>query len=162
MISYSATFQMNTNAVTRNCWNKVKILPAPVLITGGGTRDDVFHELQALLVSMGDECDTLTFVDQPDERWTEAPIESDEEDAELVAALKARSEQDEDEDDDSPAVIPWAGTLSQARAASDGMKTFFRANQAEHPELRRYMAAVEGIEKLLKNMTFSARSKQTS
>jgi hypothetical protein len=144
----------------KNCWNKVKILPAPVLVTGGGTRDDVFDELQALLVSMGDECDTLTFVDQPDERWTEAPIESDEEDAELVAALKARSEQDEEEDDDSPAVIPW--TLSQARAASDGMKTFFHANQAEHPELRKYMEAVEGIEKLLENMTFSARSKQTT
>ena len=109
---------------------------------------------------MGDECDASTFVDQPDERWTEAPIESDEEDAELVAALKARTEQDEDKDDDSTAVVPWA--LSQARAASDGMKTFFHENQAEHAELRKYMAAVEGIEKLLDNMTFSARSKQTT
>ena len=86
-------------------------------------------------------------------------IDSDEEDAELVAALKARTEQDEDKDDDSTAVVPWA--LSQARAASDGMKTFFHENQAEHAELRKYMAAVEGIEKLLENMTFSARSKQT-
>jgi hypothetical protein len=47
-------------------------------------------------------------------------------------------------------VVPWA--LSQARAASDGMKTFFHENQAEHAELRKYMAAVEGIEKLLENM----------
>jgi hypothetical protein len=32
----------------------------------GGTRDDVFDELQVLLVSMGEECDVLTLVDQPD------------------------------------------------------------------------------------------------
>jgi len=82
-------------------------------------------------------------------------IDSDEEDAELVAALKARTEQDEDKDDDSTAVVPWA--LSQARAASDGMKTFFHENQAEHAELRKYMAAVEGIEKLLEKMTFFGR-----
>ena len=134
-------------------------MPVPVRVMGGETSGDVFKELRALLVSMGDECDVSTFVDQPDERWTEAPFESDEEDAELVAALKARTEQDEDKDDDSTAVVPWA--LSQARAASDGMKTFFHENQAEHAELRKYMAAVEGIEKLLENMTFSARSKQT-
>ncbi len=42
------------------------------------------------------------------------------------------------------------------------MKTFFYANQAEHPELRKYMADVEGIEKLLENATFSTRSKQTT
>jgi hypothetical protein len=36
----------------------------------------------------------LTCVDQPDEIWTEAPIESDEDDEELVVALKDRSEQD--------------------------------------------------------------------
>jgi hypothetical protein len=77
-----------------------------------------------------------------------------------VAALKARTEQDEEEDDDSTAVVPW--TLSQARAASDGMKTFFHANQAEHADLCKYVAAVKGIEKLLENMTFSARSKQTT
>ena len=41
-------------------------------------------------------------------------------------------------------------------SSSDGMKTFFHANQAEHPELRKYMAAVEVIEKLLKNMTFTS------
>ena len=93
-------------------------------------------------------------------RWTEAPIESDEEDAELVAAIEAHSEQDVEEADDSPAVIPW--TLSQARAPSDGMKTLFRSNHGEHAELRKYMAAVEGIEKLLENMTFSSRSKQTT
>ncbi len=42
------------------------------------------------------------------------------------------------------------------------MKTFFHANQEEHAELCKYMAAVEGIEKLLENMTFSVRSKQTT
>ena len=144
----------------KNCWNKVKIMPVPVVVAGGGTRDDVFDGLRALLVSMGEECDVLTFVDQPDERWTEAPIESDEEDAELVSALKARSEQDVEEADDSPVVIPW--TMSQARAASEEMKTFVHSNQGEHAELRKYMAAVEGLDKLLENMTFSARSKQTT
>ncbi len=66
-----------------------------------------------------------------------------------------------EEADYSPDVIQW--TLSQARAASDGMKIIFYTHQGEHAELRKYMAAVEGIEKLLKNMTFhkfSARSKQ--
>ena len=44
-------------------------------------------ELRALLVTMGDQCNELTFVDQPDERWTEAPIESDDEDAEVIAVI---------------------------------------------------------------------------
>jgi hypothetical protein len=37
------------------------------------------------------------------------------------------------------------------------MKTFLHANQEEHPELCKYMAHIEGIEKLLETMTFSAR-----
>jgi hypothetical protein len=144
----------------KNCWNKVKIMPIPVVVAGGGTRDAVFDELRDLLVSMGEECDVMAFVDQPDGRWTEAPIESDEEDAELVSALKARSEQDVEEADDSLVVIPW--TLSQARAASEGVKAFVHSNLEEHPELRKYMAHVEDLETLLENMTFSARSKQTT
>ena len=51
---------------------------------------------------------------------------------------------------------------SEPRAGSAEMKTFFHANVGEHPELRKYMDAVEGIEKLLEKMTFSARSKQTT
>jgi hypothetical protein len=135
----------------KNCWNKVKIMPIPVVVAGGGTRDAVFDELRDLLVSMGEECDVMAFVDQPDGRWTEAPIESDEEDAELVSALKARSEQDVEEADDSLVVIPW--TLSQARAASEGVKAFVHSNLEEHPELRKYMAHVEDLETLLENMT---------
>ena len=53
-------------------------------------------------------------------------------------------------------------SLSQARAGSAEMKKFFHANQGEHPEHRKYMDAVEGIEKLLERMTFSKRSKQTT
>ena len=116
----------------------------------------VSHARLAATVSMGAECDILTFVDQPDERWTEAPIESDEEDAELVSALKARSEQDVEEAYDNQTVILW--TLRQPRAASE---PFVHSNQGEHAELRKYMAAVEGLDKLLENMTFSARSKET-
>ncbi len=52
-------------------------------------------------------------VDQPDERWKEAPIESDEEDEKLVSVLKARSEQDVEEADDSPVVIPWTVKLER-------------------------------------------------
>jgi hypothetical protein len=145
----------------KNCWNKVKIMPIPVGVEGGGTRD-VFDELRDLLVLMGEECDVfkLAFVNQMDERWTEAPIESGEEDVELVSALKARSEQDVKEAEDSPVAIPW--TLSQARAASEGMKTFVHSDLEEHPELRKYIAHGEDLEKLLENMAFSALSKQTT
>ena len=83
---------------------------------------------------MGAECDILTFVDPPDGRWTEAPIESDGDDAaELVSALKARSdssEQDAEEAYDNQ--IPW--TLRQPRAASE---PFVHSNQGEHAELRK-------------------------
>jgi hypothetical protein len=82
--------------------------------------------------------------------------------------LKARrdSEQDVEEADDSLVVLTW--TMSQARAASEGMKTFVHSNLEEHPELRKYMdpslSHVEYLdsETLLENMTFSARSKQTT
>ena len=75
-------------------------------------------------------------------------------------ALRARSEEDEEEADDSAEVVPW--TLSEARVGAEQMKIFFEANHQEHPELRKYMDAVEGIEKLLEKMTFSARAKQTT
>ena len=74
--------------------------------------------------------------------------------------IRACSEQDVEEADDSTAVVPW--TLSQARAGSAEMTTFFHANVGEHEELRKYMDAVEGIQKLVERMTFSARSKQTT
>ncbi len=34
------------------------------------------------------------------------------------------------------------------------MKIFLHANQEEHPELRKYLAHVEGIKKLLETMAF--------
>ncbi len=137
-------------------------MPIPVVVAGGGTRDAVFDELRDLLVSMGEECDVMAFVDQPDGRWTEAPIESDEEDAELVSALKARiePEQDVEEADDSLVVILW--TLSQARAASEGVKAFVHSNLEEHPELRKYMAHVEDLETLLENMTLISTIKKAN
>ena len=93
--------------------------------------------------------------------WTRDAV-FDELDAVFVSALIARSKQDEEEADDSLVVIPWTLRLSQARAASEGMKTIVHSNLEEHPELRKYMAHVEDLEKLLQNMTFSARSKQTT
>ena len=42
------------------------------------------------------------------------------------------------------------------------MKTFVQENLREHPELQEYKDAVEGLNRLLENMAFSARSKQTT
>ena len=150
-----------TPETIKKCWNKVQILPIPTLVMDRAD-DSAEKEIAAILASLGEDWqfDTAIFIDQPDERWTEAPIESDEEDAELVNALRARSEEDEEEADDSAEVVPW--TLSEARVGAEQMKIFFEANHQEHPELRKYMDAVEGIEKLLEKMTFSARAKQTT
>ena len=84
--------------------------------------------------------------------------ESDDNDAELVAVLNARREDDKDDADDSKAVVPWA--LLQAPTGSGEMKIFVQANQQEHPELRKYNDAVEGLGALIEKMPFSARSKQ--
>ncbi len=45
-------------------------MPVPVVVAwgDGGIRDAAFDELHYLLVSMGEECDVLALVDQPDER----------------------------------------------------------------------------------------------
>ena len=100
-----------TPETMKNCWNKVKILPAPLVVAGGGATNDVWDKLRALLVSMGDECDVLTFVDQPNESWTEALVDSNEEDDEVVAVIRACNAQDVEDADDSTAVIPL--TLSK-------------------------------------------------
>ena len=50
----------------------------------------------------------MDVVDQPDETWTAAPIESDEEDAEVIVMVRAYSAQDVEEADDSAAALPWA------------------------------------------------------
>ena len=70
--------------------------------------------------------------------------------------MKDRSEQDVEDADDSTATVPW--TLSQAREVGVGRKIFLQANQGEHPELREYMGAVVGLERLLERM-MSARSR---
>ena len=46
--------------------------------------------------------------------------------------------------------------------ASKCVFLFIQENQAENPKLREYMSAVEGLGKYLEQMTFSARSRQTS
>ncbi len=68
-----------------------------------------------------------------------------------------------EEADDSTSVVPWTLNKARAGSAEPEMKTFFHTtNVGEHPELRKYMDAVEGIKKLVERMTFSARSKQTT
>jgi len=54
-------------------------------------------------------------------------IESDEEDAELIAVLKAWSKHDVEDADDSITTVPW--TLRQAREDSEGMTIFLRNPQ---------------------------------
>jgi hypothetical protein len=38
------TWDAVTADTIKNCWNKVKIMPIPVVVAGGGTRDAVFDE----------------------------------------------------------------------------------------------------------------------
>ena len=45
-------------------------------------------------------------MDDPTEKWTEAPVESDEEDVSLRNALAACEESDKEEADDSEPVTP--------------------------------------------------------
>ncbi len=82
-----------------------------------------------------------------------------EEDVELMAALQQHGEENEEEADDSVEQVPM--TLKEARMASEDLKVFVQENQSEHSELREYKDAVENLNRLIKKMTFSVRSKQT-
>ena len=74
------------------------------------------HNVRALLL-------VDDVVDDPTEKWTEAPVESDEEDASLRNALAACEESDQEEADDSEPVIPM--TLREARSAGQALKIDF-------------------------------------
>ena len=131
-----------------------------------GPADSVMQELQELLTSfasvLGVHLQTEDLTNDLEERWTEAPQEDVEEDAELATALLQRGpgEDDEEEADDSVERVPM--TLKEARAASEALKIFVQENQAEHSELRDYKDAVETLNRLIEKMAFSARSRQTT
>ena len=131
-----------------------------------GPADSVMQELQELLTSfasvLGVHLQTEDLTNDLEERWTEAPQEDVEEDAELATALLQRGPggDDEDEADDSVERVPM--TLKEARAASEALKIFVQENQAEHSELRDYKDAVETLNRLIEKMAFSTRSRQTT
>ena len=95
----------------------------------------------------------------PEEPWTEAPHGDDESDAELVAALREREDDDVEEADESVERVPMAH--AEARKASEALRIFVHENQTEQSELRECMAGIENLTRLIAKMTFSARSKQT-
>ena len=66
----------------------------------------------------------------PEEPWTEAPHGDDESDAELVAALREREEDDLEEADVSVEPVPM--TLAEAWKAREALRIFVQENQTEH------------------------------
>ena len=173
-IEWSQIARKEVTATTiQNCWKKVELLPTearlPHVTSHVGPPDTVMQELQDLLNSfastLGEHLQAADVCNWPEEEWTAAPEEgvedsAQEEDAELARVLQEREELDEEDADDSVRRVPM--TLKEARTASEAMKTFVQENLREHPELQEYKDAVEGLNRLLENMAFSARSKQTT
>ncbi len=58
-------------------------------------------------------CELKDLLNPSDELWTEAPVESDEEDAALVEAIQVRAEEDQEDADDSVQHVPMY--LKEAR-----------------------------------------------
>ena len=94
-----------------------------------------------------------------DELWTEAPVESDEEDAALVEAIQVRAEEDQEDADDSVQHVPMS--LKEARELFARGKTFVQDNQA-NPAMQKFLAPVEGLVRALEAMTFSSRTCQSA
>ena len=95
----------------------------------------------------------------PSEQWTAKPVESDDEDAEFLAAYRARDESDEEEADDSESVR--AMTLREARAVGEQLKTFVQQNQG-YQRMHKHLHAIM-IEELVRDMeamTVSVRTQQ--
>ena len=53
-------------------------------------------------------------------------------------------------------------TIKEARKASEALKIFVQENHSEHSELREFKDSVEGLNRLIEKMAFSARSRQTT
>ena len=102
----------------QNCWNKVNILARPFRVHEGPD-DTVMAELAGEMMPVDE------FVNQPEEQLTEAPVESDEEDTWLIAAVQARTEEDvEDADDSAPR------TMREACGASEQMLLSFHSRES--------------------------------
>ena len=93
----------------------------------------------------------------PSEQWTAKPVESDDEDAEFLAAYRARDESDEEEADDSESVR--AMTLREARAVGEQLKTFVQQNQG-YQRMHKHLHAIEELVRDMEAMTVSVRTQQ--
>ena len=90
-----------------------------------GPDDTVMAELAGEMMPVDE------FVNQPEEQLTEAPVESDEEDAELIAAVQARTEEDVEDADDSAPRTPWSRRGPCARLAVLASKCGFLFKRIE-------------------------------
>ncbi len=153
---HTAWEELSANTV-KNCWNHANILPR---VLPSGPADTVVEELKALLLEMSNAGEVEHLLSCPSERWTAAPVESDDEDSELTAAYQAREESD-GEEDDVPVTCPVPPmTLREARAAGGALKLFVQENQ-DSVRMRPYLRVMEGLVRELEAMTVSARTVRT-
>ena len=73
-----------------------------------------------------------------DERWVQAPVESDDEDVAWVEVMKARLAEDEEDADDSDPIVVM--TLKKAREMFVKGKCFLQENLQANPSLGKYLA----------------------
>ena len=141
----------------KNCWNHAKILPAAVVATGPD--DDALKELAALLLQLPEVgLRVEDVVDDATERWTAAPIDSEDEDAECRAAMQ-NADIDEEDADVSEHVVPM--TLREARVAAHALKIFVQENQSIEA-FRPFLVQFERFSREVDAVTVSARTEQST
>ena len=141
----------------KNCWNHAKILPAAVVATGPD--DTVLKELAALLLQLPEVgLRVEDVVDDATERWTAAPIDSEDEDAECRAAMQ-NADIDEEDADVSEHVVPM--TLREARLAAHALKIFVQENQSIEA-FRPFLVQFERFSREVDAVTVSARTEQST
>ena len=135
----------------------VLILPAPVVATGPD--DTVLKELAALLLQLPEVgLRVEDVVDDATERWTAAPIDSEDEDAECRAAMQ-NADIDEEDADVSEHVVPM--TLREARVAAHALKIFVQENQSIEA-FRPFLVHFERFSREVDAVTVSARTEQST
>ena len=124
------------------------------------------QELAALLVDFSthakhERMSMEDLLNPAEERWTEPSVESDDEDADLVQAIRDRPEEDEEDADDSEPYVPL--TLREARELFVKGKRFLQDNQSDLSlPVQKYLVPVESLVRALETMNFAARTRQTS
>ena len=137
----------------QNCWNSAKILPCTAVVARGPARD-VIAELQELLTqfSASGFASAEEMCDMPDERWTTAPVDSDD-DVELIEAVRnLPPETDEDDSVYKPPV-----SLKVMRQYMEEAKYFIQENQ---PAMQRHLAPMTALLKDLSVMQVTSRTMQ--